>query len=252
MGSDIAESFRFPNRIRAGLRSHAFRQAHQPRPSERSRSPAPHAEPLATLRRPGRRASAARRLLGGGKPRDPPRWRLCPASCPGRPACALWPSAAFACSRGRAARGLPIKRPFERLPAAWPASSPLQTSCAMLVAWSDFEGDVDRAARKFPAQPSWSRSSVRQLRLSPDDGQRQAAEPACAGASAGCGGLSACRRADRRGGKRLGRTARRAALPACGGRGRVQALQRGVDPETDGDHLNHIHVDLGPWSLCSM
>ena len=131
-------------------------------------------------------------------------------------------------------------------------SPPLQTSCAMLVAWSDFEGDVDRAARKFLHS---GLVAVQHF------------------------GSFACRRMTGNG-RRQSLHAQARALDVAGFQladGRIVAVESGWDgprdeqrflhavaaaackhfsavltPETDGDHLNHIHVDLGPWRLCSM
>lgn len=129
-------------------------------------------------------------------------------------------------------------------------SPPLKTSCAMLVAWSDFETDLDRAARTYLHSRV---ASVRHF------------------------GSFACRRMTGNG-VRQSLHARARALDVAGFQladGRVVSVESGwhgsrdeqrflravvksacrhfsvtLTPDSDDDHLNHLHVDIGPWRLC--
>ncbi len=129
-------------------------------------------------------------------------------------------------------------------------SPPLKTSCAMLVAWSDFETDIDRAARTYLHSRV---ASVRHF------------------------GSFACRRMTGNG-ARQSLHAQARALDVAGFQladGRVVSVESGwhgsrdeqrflravvkaacrhfsvtLTPDSDDDHLNHLHVDIGPWRLC--
>ncbi len=126
----------------------------------------------------------------------------------------------------------------------------LETSCAMLVAWSDIEAEMQRAARRHLGQP------VRSV--------YHYGSHACRGMAGNVGrpSLHATGRAldvsgfelvdgtvvtveegwdGPRGQRRFLRAVRDA---ACRRQGVV------LSPDRDRRHRDHLHLDLGPWRLC--
>jgi hypothetical protein len=127
---------------------------------------------------------------------------------------------------------------------------PLETSCAMLVAWSDFEAEVDKAARRHLGSPV---AAVRHY------------------------GSYACRRMTGNAG-RLSLHARARALDVSAfelADGRVVTVRKGwrgtraeqrflravasaacrrfsltLTPASDSRHHDHFHLDIGPWRQC--
>ena len=88
-------------------------------------------------------------------------------------------------------------------------------SCAMLVAWSDFEGEVDRAARATMGSPVVVGPALWQLRLPRHDRQCRPAQPACPGPRPRHRRLPARRRAGGHRARRAG-AARRTSAGSCG------------------------------------
>lgn len=129
---------------------------------------------------------------------------------------------------------------------------PLETSCAMLVAWSDLEADIDRAARRFLGSPV---AGVRHY------------------------GSYACRRMTGNAG-RLSLHARARAIDVSGfelADGRIVSVREGwrgtraeqrflravagaacrrfsvvLTPASDRQHHDHLHLDIGPWRQCGL
>ena len=152
---------------------------------------------------------------------------------------------------GGGSPGCPVDTPVSAAAGAMSRFDPaLQTSCAMLVAWSEFEAAVDRAARDH------LRSRVVAIRHF---------------------GSFACRRMTGNAG-RLSLHARARALDVAGfvlADGRVVMVAAGwrgprdqqrflravavaacrhfsvtLTPDSDRLHRDHLHVDIGPWRQC--
>lgn len=131
-------------------------------------------------------------------------------------------------------------------------SPPLKTSCAMLVAWSDFEVEIDRAARTYlhsrlTAVRHFGSFACRRMT---GNGARQSLH-----ASARALDVAGFQLADGRvvsvesgwhGSRDEQRFLRAVAKAAC------RQFSVTLTPDSDDDHLNHLHVDIGPWHLCGL
>jgi hypothetical protein len=129
---------------------------------------------------------------------------------------------------------------------------PVETSCAMLVAWSDFEAEIDRAARANLGSPVVA--------------IRHYGSFACRGmtGNAGRASLHAQARALDVAGFALANG--RVVTVIAGWRGRTdeQSFLRAVasaacrrfsvvlTPDSDRFHQDHFHVDIGPWRKCEL
>jgi hypothetical protein len=151
------------------------------------------------------------------------------------------------------ARGCPVDTAVRTAAGGSAAfSPPLQTSCAMLVAWSDFEAEVDRAA---VAHLGSRVTTIRHF------------------------GSYACRAMTGNAGRRS-LHARARALDVSGftlADGRTVTVARGwrspraerrflravataacrhfsvtLTPDSDRLHWDHLHVDVGPWRKCGL
>jgi hypothetical protein len=129
-------------------------------------------------------------------------------------------------------------------------SPPLETSCAMLVAWSDLEPVIQRAARSHLGSPvrtvrNFGSYSCRGINGNSSRPSLHATARALdiAGFELANGRVVTVldgwrsSRAERRF-LRLVRDA------ACRGLGVV------LSPDSDRRHRDHLHIDLGPWQLC--
>jgi hypothetical protein len=127
---------------------------------------------------------------------------------------------------------------------------PLETSCAMLVAWSEFEDEVDHAARATMGSAvaairhygsfacrrmtgNAGRSSLHAQARALDVAAFELADGRIVTVAEGWRGS-----ADQR------RFLRAVALAACRQFGVV------LTPNSDRLHQDHIHVDIGPWRKC--
>lgn len=128
----------------------------------------------------------------------------------------------------------------------------LKTSCAMLVAWSDFEDEVDRAARRhlgtrLAAIHHFGSYGCR--RMSGNAGRLSLH------ARARAFDISGFELADGRMVRVLGgwhgsraerRFLRAVATAAC------RRFSVTLTPDSDRRHRDHLHVDIGPWSKCGL
>jgi hypothetical protein len=127
---------------------------------------------------------------------------------------------------------------------------PLETSCAMLVAWSDFEADIDRAARRHLGSPV---AAVRHYgsyacrRMTGNAGRPSLH------ARARALDISGFELADGRivtvldgwrGTRAEQRFLRAVASAAC------RRFSVTLTPASDRRHRDHFHVDIGPWRSC--
>jgi hypothetical protein len=131
-------------------------------------------------------------------------------------------------------------------------SPPLETSCAMLVAWSDFEAEVDAAARRFLG------SRLLAVRHFGSFGCRRMTGNAgrlSLHAKARALDISGFQLADGRvvtvldgwrGPRDQRRFLRAVADAAC------RHFSVTLTPESDRLHQNHLHVDIGPWRRCGL
>jgi hypothetical protein len=131
-------------------------------------------------------------------------------------------------------------------------SSPLRTSCAMLLAWSEFELDIDRAARtimhsRVVAVRHFGSFACRRMT---GNGARQSLH-----AQARALDVAGFQLADGRvvsvesgwdGSRDEQRFLRAVAKAAC------KHFSVTLTPDSDSDHLNHLHVDIGTWRLCGL
>jgi hypothetical protein len=129
---------------------------------------------------------------------------------------------------------------------------PLETSCAMLVAWSDFEAEADRAARRFLGS--------RLLEV------RHFGSHACRRMTGNAGRLSLHARARALDVSGFALANGRTVRVADGWRGRrderrflhavagaaCRRFSVTLTPETDRRHQDHLHVDIGPWRKCGL
>jgi hypothetical protein len=129
---------------------------------------------------------------------------------------------------------------------------PVETSCAMLVAWSDFEAEVDRAATTNLGSPvvairhygsfacrrmtgNAGRASLHARARALDVAGFELANGRVVTVAAGWRG-----RADER------RFLRAVAAAAC------RHFSVVLTPNSDRFHQDHIHVDIGPWRKCGV
>ena len=169
-----------------------------------------------------------------------------------------------ACVRLLAERGVPV-RPWQGGTSACPIDTPvraargriagftppLETDCATLVAWSDLEGEVDRAARATLGSPVVS--------------VRHYGSFACRGRSGNAGrpSLHAQARAIDIAGFQLADGRVVTVLKGWSGPADQRRFLRAVaaaacrrfsvvlTPNSDRFHQDHIHVDIGPWRKCA-
>lgn len=184
---------------------------------------------------------------------------------PSRPPDAPYQLSGPACLRALAARGITVGSwagGTKACPVDTPVlatsgmlarfSPPLKTSCAMLVAWSDFEIDIDRAARTYlhsrlTAVRHYGSFACRRMT---GNGARQSLH-----AQARALDVAGFQLADGRvvsvesgwhGSRDEQRFLRAVAKAAC------RHFSVTLTPDTDDDHLNHLHVDIGRWRLCGL
>ncbi len=127
---------------------------------------------------------------------------------------------------------------------------PLETSCAMLAAWSGFEGEVDRAARATLGSPvvairhygsfacramtgNAGRRSLHAQARALDIAAFQLADGRVVSVLKGWRGP-----ADQR------RFLRAVAVAAC------RQFSVVLTPDSDRFHQDHLHLDIGPWRKC--
>jgi hypothetical protein len=127
---------------------------------------------------------------------------------------------------------------------------PLETSCAMLAAWSGFEGEVDRVARATLGSPVVSirhygsfacramtgnagRRSLHAQARALDIAAFQLADGRVVSVLKGWRGP-----ADQR------RFLRAVAVAAC------RQFSVVLTPDSDRFHQDHLHLDIGPWRKC--
>jgi hypothetical protein len=150
---------------------------------------------------------------------------------------------------GRCAVTTPVRAAAGSLAAFAP---PLETSCAMLVAWSDFEQEMQKAAQTHLGRPVVA--------------VRHYGSFACRRMTGNAGRLSlhAQARALDISGFKL--EDGRSVSVAKGWRGRreergfLRAVARAacrhfsvtLTPATDRAHHDHLHVDIGPWRKCDL
>lgn len=126
----------------------------------------------------------------------------------------------------------------------------LKTSCQILLAWTDFEGDVDRLARQYMGSPlvavlHYGSYSCRMMtgnsgRLSL---HAQAKALDIAGFRLRNGTVIKVQSAWR------GRMPDRQFIRAVA-RDACRRFNVVLTPDSDGYHQDHIHVDVGPWRVC--
>lgn len=151
--------------------------------------------------------------------------------------------------RGGCAVATPVRAAAGRLAAFAPA---IETSCAMLVAWSDFEPELQRAAKAHLGRPVVAvehYGSFACRRMSGNAGRLSLHAQARALDVAGFR-LEDGRRVTVAEGWRGGRDERRflraVAKAAC------RHFSVTLTPETDRAHRDHLHVDIGPWRKCGL
>lgn len=129
---------------------------------------------------------------------------------------------------------------------------PLDTSCAMLVAWSDFERELDRIARATMGSPV---AAVRHYGSFACRGMTGNAGRRSLHAQARALDIAAFELADGRtvtvlagwsGPADQRRFLRAVARAACG---RFSVV---LTPNSDRFHQDHLHVDIGPWRKCGI
>lgn len=149
-------------------------------------------------------------------------------------------------------RACPIDTPVQALSDGTVRfNPPLKTSCAMLVAWSDFEAEVKEAAYAYlhsrvvavrhygsfacrRMTGNGSRQSLHAEARAFDVAGFDLADGRTISVESGWDGAS-----DQR------RFLHAVAKAAC------RHFSVTLTPDSDDDHLNHLHVDVGPWRLCS-
>lgn len=127
---------------------------------------------------------------------------------------------------------------------------PLETSCAVLAAWGDYERALADAARRI------LRTSIVQVRhfgsyscrAMTGNGSRMSlhgrARAVDIAGFVTADGRSIVVRRDWHGRGSEGRFLRAAASAAC----RIFSVV--LTPDTDGYHADHLHLDIGPWRQC--
>jgi hypothetical protein len=168
-----------------------------------------------------------------------------------------------ACVRLLAERGI-VTRPWQGGTRACPIATPvragkgriaaftppLDTSCAMLLAWSGFEGDLDRIARATLGTPV---SAIRHYGsfacrgMTGNAGRRSLHAQARALDIAGfqlADGRTVTVLAGWRGPADQRRFLRAVTQAAC------RHFSVVLTPNSDRFHQDHIHLDIGPWRLC--
>lgn len=128
---------------------------------------------------------------------------------------------------------------------------PLKTSCLMLAAWMSFEPEVEALAQRHLGQRvvALRHYGSHACRNMTGNGKRRSLHASAraldiAGFELADGRVVSVARDWRRRGPE-GRFLRAVAQAACGHFNVV------LTPESDRHHQDHIHVDLGPWKLCS-
>ncbi len=166
-----------------------------------------------------------------------------------------------ACTSALAARGMRVEAwqvPDRRCPVTTPVrpvsgstlSPPPGTACGMLLAWSDFEREIDKLARDIAGaglRATHSRGSYACRAMTGNAGRRSLH---ASGLALDIGGftlddgtiVSVAQDWGRRDAK--GRLLRAIARAGCR---RFSAV---LTPATDRFHHDHLHFDLGPWKIC--
>ena len=166
-----------------------------------------------------------------------------------------------ACVAALAARGVRVEAwrpPDGRCPVSTPvravAGSSLApapgTACAMLLAWTEFEAEIDRLAREIAGaglRATHHRGSYACRAMTGKAGRRSLHASGLAldvsGFTLDDGMLLSVARDWHRDGAR-GRLLRAIARAGCR---RFSAV---LTPRTDRLHRDHLHFDLGPWQIC--
>jgi hypothetical protein len=131
-------------------------------------------------------------------------------------------------------------------------SPPLQTSCAMLVAWSDFEAEVDRAAvANLGSRVTTIRhfGSYACRAMTGNAGRRSLHARARAFDISGftlADGRTVTVARGWRGSSAERRFLRAVATAAC------RHFSVTLTPNSDRFHQDHLHVDIGPWRRCGL
>jgi hypothetical protein len=129
-------------------------------------------------------------------------------------------------------------------------SPPLQTSCAMLLAWADLEPAVQAAARARLGSPVLTVRNFGSYSCRGVNGHRGRLSLHALGRAVDVSGFGL---ADGRvvtvaegwkGPRDQRRFLRDVRDAACRRLGAV------LDPDSDRQHRDHLHLDLGPWRLC--
>jgi hypothetical protein len=151
------------------------------------------------------------------------------------------------------ARGCPVDTPVRSAAGGNAAfSPPVQTSCAMLVAWSDFEAEVDRAAvATLGSRVTTIRhfGSYACRAMTGNAGRRSLHARARALDISGftlADGRTVSVVDGWRGSRAERRFLRAVAAAAC------RHFSVTLTPESDRLHQDHLHVDIGPWRKCGL
>lgn len=151
--------------------------------------------------------------------------------------------------RGQCAVATPVRAAAGRSTRFAP---PLETSCAMLVAWSDFEGAVQRAARTHlgagvAAVRHFGSHACR--RMTGNAGRTSLHAQARAIDVSGftlSDGRTVMVASGWRGSRAERRFLRAVAAAAC------RHFSVTLTPASDRAHRDHLHLDIGPWRLCGL
>lgn len=160
---------------------------------------------------------------------------------------------AVASWRRSTSRGCPVETPVRAAAARTTSFQPsLETSCAMLVAWSDFEQALQAAAE---AQLGQKVTSIRHYGSYACRRMTGKAGRPSLHAQARALDIAAFRLADGSeitvadgwsGPRRQRRFLRAVAQAAC------RHFSVTLTPASDAAHRDHLHVDIGPWRWCGL
>lgn len=187
----------------------------------------------------------------GGERGQPPReepYRLTGRSCLRALATRHLPSEPWAAPGSRACRvDTPrVAAGTERLS----FTPPLETSCALLVAWADYERQLDAAARRILGSgiARVSHYGSHACRAMSGNAGRYSLHARARAIDIAGFTLRDGRRVDVRRDYRAwgapGRFLRAAAAAAC------RTFSVVLTPRTDRAHADHLHLDIGPWRQC--
>ncbi|MDF1587472.1 extensin family protein [Marinimicrococcus flavescens] len=144
-----------------------------------------------------------------------------------------------------------VSSPVVASTARFAMKPPLKTSCLMLAAWMSFEPEVEALALRHLGQRvvALRHYGSHACRTMTGNGNRRSLHASAraldiAGFELADGSVVLVKRDWRSRGPE-GRFLRAVAKAAC------QRFSVVLTPESDRFHHDHIHVDLGPWKLCS-